>query len=62
MIHTAALVVMHQSPPTAKSHHFLTLEDEYGLINVILRLDVYAKVEDTVVDNLGLIVTGEVQR
>ncbi|KPV54243.1 hypothetical protein SE17_04945 [Kouleothrix aurantiaca] len=30
-------VAMHQAPPTAKGYQFLTLEDEYGLMNVILR-------------------------
>ena len=36
----AGLVVVHQAPPTAKGHQFLTLEDEWGLINVIVRPDV----------------------
>jgi error-prone DNA polymerase len=31
------MVVVHQAPPTAKAHHFLTLEDEDGMINVIIR-------------------------
>jgi error-prone DNA polymerase len=26
-VRVAGLVVVHQSPPTAKNHHFLTLED-----------------------------------
>jgi error-prone DNA polymerase len=30
-------VSVHQAPPTAKSFHFVTLEDEVGMINVIIR-------------------------
>ena len=28
--------VVHQAPPTAKGFHFLTLDDEWGMINVIV--------------------------
>jgi len=31
------VVVVHQAPPTAKGFHFITLEDESGMINVIVR-------------------------
>jgi error-prone DNA polymerase len=30
-------LVIHQAPPTAKGFHFLTLEDEFGMINVIVQ-------------------------
>lgn len=30
-------VIVHQAPPTAKGFHFVTLEDEFGMINVIIR-------------------------
>ncbi|MDX1415517.1 MAG: error-prone DNA polymerase [Candidatus Promineifilaceae bacterium] len=33
----AGLLVVHQAPPTAKGFRFLTLEDEDGMINVIVR-------------------------
>jgi len=33
----AGTVVVHQAPPAAKGYHFLTLEDEEGFINVIIR-------------------------
>ena len=35
-VRTAGLCVVHQAPPTAKGFHFLTLEDEWGMINVIV--------------------------
>jgi len=41
-IQVAGLVVVHQAPPSAKGFHFVTLEDEFGLLDVILRPDVYA--------------------
>ena len=37
----AGYVVCRQAPRTAKGHVFLTMEDETGLVNVILRPDVY---------------------
>jgi error-prone DNA polymerase len=39
----AGCVVCRQAPGTAKGHVFLTLEDEQGLINVILRPPVYQR-------------------
>jgi error-prone DNA polymerase len=35
--------VIHQAPPTAKGFHFLTLEDEFGMINVIIRPQIAAR-------------------
>jgi error-prone DNA polymerase len=37
----AGLVVVHQSPPTAKGHHFICLEDEEEMVNVIVQPKVY---------------------
>jgi error-prone DNA polymerase len=36
-------VVCRQRPGTAKGHVFITLEDEHGLVNAILRPRVYEK-------------------
>jgi error-prone DNA polymerase len=35
-VRVAGLCVVHQAPPTAKGFHFLTLEDEWGMVNVIV--------------------------
>jgi error-prone DNA polymerase len=35
-VQIAGLCVVHQAPPTAKGFHFLTLEDEWGMANVIV--------------------------
>jgi len=42
-VRTAGYVVCRQAPGTAKGHVFLTLEDEEGLLNVVLRPEVYEK-------------------
>ncbi|HLE02564.1 MAG TPA: OB-fold nucleic acid binding domain-containing protein, partial [Dehalococcoidia bacterium] len=39
----AGYVVCRQAPGTAKGHVFLTLEDEQGLVNVVLKPHVYEK-------------------
>ncbi len=39
----AGYVVCRQAPRTAKGHVFLTLEDEQGLVNVVLKPHVYKK-------------------
>jgi error-prone DNA polymerase len=36
-VRTIGTVVVHQAPPTAKGFAFLTVEDEYGLMNIIMR-------------------------
>ena len=43
----AGWVVVRQRPPTAKGHVFITLEDEEGLINLIIRPDVYERYRST---------------
>ena len=58
----AGLLVVHQSPPTAKQFHFLTLEDEDGMINVIIRPQVYSQYRHAIHNALLLLVEGEVQR
>lgn len=40
-VRVAGETVMHQAPPTAKGFHFITLEDEGGMMNVIVRPRVY---------------------
>lgn len=42
-VKTAGLVIIKQQPPTASGVAFLTIEDEYGLINLILKPETYNK-------------------
>jgi error-prone DNA polymerase len=60
-VQVAGLVVVHQAPPTAKGHHFITLEDEMGLMNVIVRPDVYQQHRHVLHGALLLIVEGVTQ-
>ncbi len=61
-VRVAGQVVMHQAPPTAKGHHFVTLEDVEGMMNVIVRPDVYEKYRLALRSEPLLVITGEVQK
>ncbi len=58
----AGQILVHQAPPTAKGHHFVTLEDEDGFINIVVRPDVYAEHRRVLRESPLVIVTGVVQR
>ncbi len=60
-VRVAGLMVVHQAPPTAKGFHFLTLEDECGFINVIVRPLVYIRYRQIIRAHPVLMVEGEVQ-
>ncbi|MCX7789909.1 MAG: OB-fold nucleic acid binding domain-containing protein [Chloroflexaceae bacterium] len=51
-----------QAPPTAKGHTFLTLEDEHGLIDVVLRPSTAARYRGLLGASAALRVTGMLQR
>jgi error-prone DNA polymerase len=59
---TAGHVVIHQSPPTAKGMHFITLEDETGMTNVVVRPDIYRSQREVWRKAPALVVEGMVQR
>ena len=61
-VRVAGLLVVHQSPPTAKGFHFLTLEDEDGMINVIVRPPVYSEYRHIIHSQLLLLAEGRIQR
>lgn len=61
-VQVAGLVVVHQAPPTAKGHRFITLEDEYGFINVVVRPDIYVRYRKVWREMPLLVVSGEVQK
>ncbi len=56
------LVITRQRPGTAKGFVFLTLEDETGLVNVIVRPDVYEKYRRIIRGALTLVVEGKLQK
>jgi error-prone DNA polymerase len=62
LILCAGMKVVIQAPPTAKGFRFITLEDEFGFINVIVRPKVYEQYRRIIRQEEILLVKGMVQR
>jgi error-prone DNA polymerase len=60
-VRTAGMVITRQRPGTAKGFVFLTLEDETGIANIIVRPDVYERDRMTIVESAFLLVEGILQ-
>jgi error-prone DNA polymerase len=60
-IRVAGTVITRQRPGTAKGFVFLTLEDETGIANVIVRPDLFDRERFTVLDEKFLLVDGILQ-
>ena len=60
-VRTAGMVITRQRPGTAKGFVFLTLEDETGIANIIIRPDLYAADRLTIVESSFLLVEGVLQ-
>ena len=58
----AGLVILRQRPGTAKGVIFITLEDETGVVNVIVWRNIYERFRRAVVAGRLLRVTGRMQR
>ena len=58
----AGLVILRQRPGTAKGVVFVTLEDETGVVNVIVWRKVFEKFRRAVIAGRMLKVTGRLQR
>lgn len=58
----AGLVILRQRPGTAKGVIFLTLEDETGVVNVIVWRKLYERFRRAVIAGRMLRVTGRLQR
>jgi len=61
-VRMAGWAVVRQRPPTAKGHVFITLEDEEGLMNLIVRPDVYERYRDVLRNAPLLWIEGRLQR
>jgi error-prone DNA polymerase len=61
-VRVAGCVITRQRPGTAKGFVFLTLEDETGISNVIVRPDVYAEQRAPIVEASFVIVEGLLQQ
>ena len=60
-VRVAGAVITRQRPGTAKGFVFLTLEDETGIANVIVRPDLFTDVRAAVIGAPYLIVEGTLQ-
>jgi error-prone DNA polymerase len=60
-VRAAGMVITRQRPGTAKGFVFLTLEDETGIANVIIRPDLFSDARLTVVESPFLLVEGVLQ-
>jgi error-prone DNA polymerase len=60
-VRTAGMVITRQRPGTAKGFVFLTLEDETGIANVIIRPDLFAAERMAIVGESFLVVDGVLQ-
>ncbi|QFT93506.1 Error-prone DNA polymerase [Roseovarius sp. THAF9] len=58
----AGLVILRQRPGTAKGVIFITLEDETGVVNIVVWRALYEKYRRAVIAGRLLRVTGRIQR
>jgi error-prone DNA polymerase len=61
-VRVGGMVVVRQRPPTAAGVTFLSLEDESGLLDVVIQPPVYARVKATLRGAGLIIIEGVVQR
>ncbi|MFH1688023.1 MAG: error-prone DNA polymerase [bacterium] len=59
---TAGVVVIRQRPMTAKGFMFITLEDETGFSNIVVKPNILKHYRKVIVRNRGLIVTGQLEK
>jgi error-prone DNA polymerase len=62
VVEVAGMVIVRQAPPTAKGHLFITLEDETGLANLIIRPDLYERERALLRGSTALLAGGVAQR
>jgi error-prone DNA polymerase len=60
-VRVAGMVITRQRPGTAKGFVFLTLEDETGIANIIVRPDLYSEQRAVIVGEPYLLVEGTLQ-
>jgi DNA polymerase III alpha subunit len=62
LIRVAGLVGIVQMPPTAKGMCFMTLEDEFGFMNIVIEPQVYQKDREAIYSSSLLEICGKVER
>jgi error-prone DNA polymerase len=61
-VKVAGLVIIRQRPGTAKGFIFLTLEDETGLINVVVKPNLVKRCRRAIVSSSILLVKGKLEK
>ncbi|MBX3016803.1 MAG: error-prone DNA polymerase [Bdellovibrionaceae bacterium] len=61
-VRVAGMIGVTQRPPTAKGMCFITLEDEFGFMNIVIPPDVYQRDRHTVYSNGFLEVQGRLEK
>ncbi len=61
-VSAAGLVITRQRPGTAKGVVFLTLEDETGSLNVVIRPDLFDQNRASIMNSSVLLATGKLER
>jgi DNA polymerase-3 subunit alpha/error-prone DNA polymerase len=61
-VRLAGLVAITQRPPTAKGMCFISLEDEFGIMNIVIHPDVYQKDRVTIYERSLLEIQGQVEK
>lgn len=61
-VKVAGLVICRQRPATAKGFVFLTLEDEGGMINIVVEPQLFERQRRAIVSNAALEIEGELER
>ena len=62
VVRVAGAIVVKQHPETAKGHVFLSLEDETGMANIIIRPATYQKFKRVLDSCAAVVVTGPLQQ
>jgi len=61
-VRTAGMVICRQRPPTASGVLFITLEDEYGLTNLVIWNAIYEENKETLLNHSFLICEGRMEK
>jgi len=62
LITTAGVVIIRQRPMTAKEFMFITLEDETGFANIVVRPNVFKRFRKVIVRSRALLVKGTLEK
>lgn len=62
VVTVAGLVLVRQKPGTASGVVFLTLEDEFGVFNIIIWPNIFKKYRNQIIGGRMLKITGKIQK